>query len=419
MKEIVVLKADKVLKGTIQLPASKSISNRLLILQALNGRDFKIINLSEAEDTVLLSRLLGKIKAQKGPNQLIELDTHNAGSVMRFLTAFLALRPGKWVITGDERMRKRPIGVLVDGLKPLGANIEYLAKLGYPPVLIKGTTLKGKEVIIDPGISSQFVSALIMIGPTLPGGLTLHMAGHPVSQPYIDMTIRIMKSFGINIIKERSYISIPEVIPEPHDFIVEPDWSAAAFWYEAVALSKEADLFLPGLMEESIQGDSVVASIFENLGVHSAFSKEGVRLTRKKLQKNSFSFSFSDHPDIALSVITTCAALGMEGRFEGLKSLTIKESDRLQALRNEFPKLNIHPNPASNDLSNPKIEFSQNVISAPDDVKIDTYGDHRIAMTFAPLAMKLGKITIKDPDVVVKSYPHFWEDMTLTGFKLT
>ncbi|HSN49621.1 MAG TPA: hypothetical protein VLR52_00220 [Bacteroidales bacterium] len=418
MKEIVVSKTDKVLKATIRLPASKSISNRLLILRALIDRDFKINNLSTAEDSLLLGSLLEKIMAQKGPGQLVELDTHNAGSVMRFLTAFLALRPGKWVITGDERMRKRPIGVLVDGLKPLGANIDYLAKLGYPPILIKGTTLKGREVVIDPGISSQFVSALIMIGPTLPGGLTLHMAGHPVSQPYIDMTIRIMKSFGVNIIRERSYISIPETIPEPHDFTVEPDWSAAAFWYEAAALADDVDLFLPGLTEESLQGDSVLAVIFENLGVHSEFSKEGVRLTRKPLELNNFAFSFSDHPDIASTVITTCAALGMEGKFDGLKSLMIKESDRLQALRNELPKLNIHPDAETPDAANPKIEFSPGLMHASGEISIETYGDHRIAMTFAPLALKLGSITIKDPDVVIKSYPQYWEDMQLAGFKL-
>lgn len=416
MRKITVSRKSKILKATINLPASKSISNRLLILRALFGGNFIINNLSTADDTVLLSSLLEKIIAQKSVNQLVELDTKNAGTVMRFLTAFLALRPGKWVITGDERMRERPIGILVDGLKPLGANIEYLSGLGYPPVLIKGTTLKGKEVIIDSSISSQFVSALIMIGSTLPGGLTLHMAGHTVSEPYTEMTIKIMRLFGIRIVRERGFIYVPEAAPQLHEFTVEPDWSAAAFWYEAVSLADKADLFLQGLKKESIQGDAVVADIFENLGVHTEFEDEGIRLTKKEIRGKSFSYNFTDYPDIAPPVIATCAALGMSGRFDGLRGLTFKESDRLQALRNELPKININLLPEAD--GNARIQFASGIPASPDGSSIETYSDHRIAMTFAPLAMALGRISIKDPDVVGKSYPDFWRDMEGAGFEI-
>lgn len=405
------------LQGEISLPASKSISNRVLIIRALSGSDFRIDNLSDANDTVILERLLSLIEQKKGSSSIVEINAGDAGTVMRFLAAYLSRMPGKWVLTGTARMKQRPIGILVDGLKFLGADIEFLGKIGYPPVLIKGKKLSGKEIVVDPEVSSQFVSALIMTGPVIPGGLRMHIAGHPVSQPYIEMTIRLLEYFGVKVTRDRTYIRIPEEKFIPSDFTVEADWSSAAFWYMAAALSSDADILLKGLKRDSIQGDAALADIFSKLGVTSEFVQKGVRIKKKGSPVSSLVYNFNDHPDIAPAVILTCAALGIEGDFEGLESLRIKESDRLAGL---ISALNIPEIEPENYIpGKPQIKFGAGKISFPRGLVLNSSGDHRMAMTYAMLSCVTGNIIIEDADVVQKSYPRFWNDIASLGFKIS
>lgn len=420
MKTITIKKADRNLVGSIRLPSSKSISNRLLIIRALASTDFNIAHLSDSDDTLLLEDLLHKIREHQGRTLMAELDTSNAGTVMRFLTAYLSMVPGKWILTGTERMKQRPIGILVDGLKSMGAQIDYLSKLGYPPIMIHGTSLKGKEIIVDPGISSQFISALIIIGPKIPGGLTLHLSGPAVSFPYVEMTIGLLKDFGIHVVHERCRIFIPEGDYLPCNFTVESDWSAAAFWYEAAALADLVDLELEGLFRKSLQGDSVISDIFRAFNVVTEFTGKGIHLTKSSqpIQENKFKFNFSDYPDIAPAVITSCAMLGLNGIFTGLKSLQIKETDRLLALKTEYEKIGITAETYSTGNLIPAMEISASRIACRPGLQIKTYGDHRMAMTFAPLAILNGNIRIEDPEVVTKSYPGFWNDLVSIGFEI-
>jgi 3-phosphoshikimate 1-carboxyvinyltransferase len=284
--------------------------------------------------------------------------------------------------------------------------------------MIKGKPLKGGEINVDSGISSQFISALLLIAPTLPGGLSIHLQGQTVSFPYIDMTLRLLKYFGIETVKKRNSIFVPEATIKSQNYTVEADWSAASFWYEAAAMADEVDLILEGLQKDSLQGDAILADIFENFGIMSEFLNNGVRLIKVKKKLEGFYFDFSDYPDIAPAVITTCAALGLSGRFEGLKSLRIKETDRLRAMKNEYKKLGLNLEPDSPVDMIPKIEFINPQFKASTDLRIDTYGDHRMAMTFAPLSIKIGAIRIENPDVVSKSYPQYWEHLSSLGFEI-
>ncbi|MCK9218986.1 MAG: 3-phosphoshikimate 1-carboxyvinyltransferase [Bacteroidales bacterium] len=416
MKSIVITKSDKVLRGNLVLPASKSISNRLLIIRALGGKDIDIRNLSDAADTLLLTRLLENIDQTNGLKKVVELDTNTAGTVMRFLTAYLSLQPGHWVLTGSDRMKQRPIYILVEALQSLGASIDYLAKLGYPPILIKGTPFCGSEVAIDPGVSSQFGTALLLIAPYLPHGLVLQYKGPVISSPYIQMTIRLMKYFGARIKAGKTRIHVQQGNYKPRTFLVEADWSAAAFWYEAAVFAEEVDLDLQGLYIDSLQGDSILPEIYQNFGIRTDFTSTGVHLSKTHKKMDGFSYDFTDYPDIAPSVIATCAGLGIRGRFEGLKTLRIKESDRLLALKHEIEKFGSEVEiSVSMDLIQ-SLEFkSMNTRFLPD-LSFESYGDHRMAMTFAPFALKSGRVRIINPEVVAKSYPRFWEHLVELGF---
>ncbi|MCX6286326.1 MAG: 3-phosphoshikimate 1-carboxyvinyltransferase [Bacteroidetes bacterium] len=441
MKSIKIIKPDNLLKGTIQLPSSKSISNRLLIMQALSAEEFKIGNLSKAEDTLLLQKLLNKISSSAGQQDAVELDCSDAGTDLRFLTALLSVKPGRWVLTGTNRMRQRPVGELVENLKQLGAAIEYLGNVGFPPLLIKGRNLKSMELHVNAGVSSQFVSALLLIGPYLSEGLTLHLKGDVVSEPYIDMTVKLMKTFGIKARKWKHMIQLEPGAYTGKKITVESDWSSASFWYQAAALADKADLLLPGFDEKSLQGDSIIASAFTVFGVKSDFLKTRskkaapnesattnspshhlivspftLHLSRHPSRLEGFYYDFTHHPDLALPVITTCAALGLRGRFEGLKTLVIKESDRVRSLTTELQKLGCKLTLTSGDY--PVIEIQPSKLIAKPDVIIDTYRDHRMAMTFAMLALKTGSLRIADPDVVAKSYPGFWGDLESVGFQI-
>ncbi|HPS50440.1 MAG TPA: 3-phosphoshikimate 1-carboxyvinyltransferase [Bacteroidales bacterium] len=418
MKSITLSKMDRSLHGVIPLPASKSISNRLLIIQELCGKPFGISNLSEADDTLLLSGLLREMEHAKPGKQVLSLDTANAGTVMRFLTALLSSRPGRWMLTGSDRMKQRPVGGLVDALISLGAVIDYLGKPGYPPLLVKGTTLKGGTVAIDAGVSSQFISALLMIAPGIPGGLTIKLKGDVVSSPYLKMTIDLMEHFGIRIKSQQNQIRVHPGAYQPKPFTVPADWSAAAFWYEAVAFSARGDLELPGLVPGALQGDAVLAEIYRNFGVHTEFSASGARLTREPVKIDGFYFDFTDYPDIAQAVIATRVGLGIRGRFEGLKSLQIKETDRLRAIKSEIEKLGFECNITARGEALAAMEISPSRHKTIAQPVFETFGDHRMAMSLAPFAMQLGSVRIQNPDVVVKSYPRFWEHLKMTGFQI-
>ena len=455
MKTVRIIKPDKTLKGKIQLPSSKSISNRLLIMQAVSGEKFSINNLSRADDTVILQKLLNTIDMSANQKDAVIIDCSNSGTDLRFLTALLAMKPGRWVLTGSDRMKQRPVGELVDSLKQLGASVEYLGNVGFPPLLIKGRKLGSCDLQINAGISSQFISALLMIGPYLSEGLTLHLKGDVVSEPYINMTVKLIKECGIEITKWKHEIRIEPGPYSGNQFTVESDWSAASFWYQAAALADNVNLELPGLSKKSLQGDSLIASAFTVFGVQSEFgrirpetgksekrkakseeriensheaqaksqepramSEESmgtVKLSKTPSIPEGFYYDFTHHPDLALPMIATCAALGLRGRFEGLKSLAIKESDRVRSLTTELQKLGCKLKLTTGDF--PVIEIQPSKLLQNPDAVIDTYRDHRMAMTFAMLALKTGSIRIADPEVVTKSYPGFWEDLDTMGFK--
>jgi 3-phosphoshikimate 1-carboxyvinyltransferase len=413
-----VTRPEGSLSGTVNLPFSKSISNRMLMMQVLAGENFTIRNLSGADDTLLLEQLLKAVRFREGEKNMTVLDTQNAGTVMRFLTAYLAMVPGKWILDGSDRMKNRPVGELVEALRCLGADIEYVSKLGYPPLIIKGKKLRSETVVVNPGISSQFLSALLMIGPALPDGLRIRMKGEAVSFPYVEMTIRLMKQTGILVKKKGNDLFVPAGSPAPGEYIVEPDWSSASFWYEAAALADEAEIVLAGLMQDSIQGDAALPGIFQNFGVMTEFSEAGATLTRVRKKSDGFYFDFSGHPDIALPVITTCALQGLRGRFEGLKSLRVKETDRIASLKNELKKVGIALDPDYFDDPRPVIDFPAANLKIVPGLHFFSYDDHRMAMTFAMAAMKTGSVVIENPDVVSKSYPGFWGDLESMGFRV-
>lgn len=405
-----ISKDDKSIKGSIQLPASKSISNRVLIIQALCKKKFKINNLSKAQDTQILQNILANHRLQ-----IPVIDAGAAGTAFRFLTAFLATQKGEWILTGSERMLQRPIKILVDTLQQLGANIQYLNKKGFPPLKIKGTKLKSKEIFIDGSVSSQYITALLLIAPCLPNGLKIHLTGNISSQPYIDMTLNIMKYFGVKSKQSNKVITIAKQDYVAKDYFVEPDWSAASYWYEIATLADSVDLQLVGLKKNSLQGDVVIAKIMENLGIKTIFTKQGVKLIRNiNIKSQNFEFDFTDCPDLAQTVIVACAMLKINGKFYGLESLKIKETDRIKALQTELIKFGVvfRKRSETSKSKNGKWNFE------PKKLKVETYDDHRMAMAFAPLALKYGTMKIKNPEVVVKSYPHFWDDLKKVGFEI-
>ena len=418
MKSIVITKPDKTLKGSIRLPASKSISNRILIMNALSGKVKAVKNMSDSADTILLQRHLDNVLQGSFRKKVVEIDAANAGTVIRFLAAFLSLRPGKWVLTGSERMKQRPIGILADALVNLGASIDYLAKPGYPPLLISGHPLKGNEITIDPGTSSQFTSALLLIAPYLPSGLILRLKGKTVSSPYADMTIRLMQLFGSNVKQGKTRIHVRPGSYDCLEYTVESDWSAAAFWYEAAVFADDVDIELLGLQFESLQGDAILPAIYQNFGIRTEFTERGIRLTRVNKKIDGFYFDFTDFPDIAQAVIATCAGIGIRGRFEGVQSLKIKETDRLRAMKNEIEKLGINVAFFGERDLMTALEIKPVKPVFPEGLAFESYGDHRTAMSLAPFAFKTESLRLLNPDVVVKSYPRFWEHLRSVGFEI-
>jgi 3-phosphoshikimate 1-carboxyvinyltransferase len=413
MKTIIVEKIGKGIDTTIELPASKSISNRALIIQSLSKRRFKINNLSEASDTVMLQEILDKIK--KGKENTFNVG--DGGTTYRFLTAYLAFTPGRWFLASSERMHERPIAPLVDTLRQLGAVINYIDKDGFPPLEIIGGTLKGGKVSIDASISSQFISSLLMIAPMLEDGLELTMTTLPVSSPYIKMTLKMMEYFGIKHKMIDNTITIRPQKYKSKEITIEADWTAASYWYEILAFNEDGTLFFPGLQKDSLQGDAIVETIYKTFGIETTFEEHGVRITYNKTKKNmrDISETFLHIPDLAPTLFATCAGVKTKGIFWGLDTLKHKESDRLEAGIKELKKFGIETETTyTNTLYIPRI--IDNPISP---LSIKTYNDHRMAMAFAPLCIPYGKLTIENPDVVKKSYPNFWEDLKKAGFEIT
>lgn len=402
------------IKGKISLAGSKSISNRVLIIQALCKDDFSVSKLANANDTFLLQQLLS--------SENDTLDAGPAGTTFRFLTAYLSLQEGTQILTGSERMKQRPIGVLVDALRHLGANIDYLEKDGYPPLKIHAPENMGtnNSLSIPADTSSQYISALLMIAPVLPDGLSLTLEGEIVSLPYIQMTLKTMEYFGVNHQWEGNTIHIKPQEYEAKPFTVEADWSAASYYYAMAAFAEEVDLELDGLFEESVQGDAVLSEMMESFGVKTTFTSTGVRLEKSGKAEEVFEWDFIECPDLAQTLAVICAGTGTPGLFTGLKTLKIKETDRIKALQNELGKVNSFFSLLPESVSKSKqehylVEGQAQWDTAP---VFATYEDHRMAMAFAPLAMK-GQIKIEEPDVVVKSYPDFWKDIGSLGFEVS
>jgi len=409
----IVRKADKVLKGDIQLPASKSESNRLLVIDALLGSDdLQIENLSTSNDTIVLTRALETLLKLKGTNISVTLDIQDSGTAMRFLTAYASAINVKSLIIGSERMKERPIGILVDTLKEIGANIRYLENEGYPPIVVEGKRIKGGVIDIDATISSQYISALMLMAPKMTNGLIMYLKGDPASLPYIKMTAKIMEHFGIEILMHENAIAIKkQAYSSRAEYIVESDWSAASYWYQMAALSEDVDLFLHGLRKESTQGDSILASLYEQFGVHTEFLENGVRLTKTNNHCQKFEQNFRHYPDIVQTLTCTVAGLNIDGAFSGVNNLRFKETDRIHALHTELKDMGVNL-----DSSDDQIIMKASEIHATRPIR--TFADHRMAMSFAPLAITLGEITIESPNVVNKSYPGFWDDLRKTGFTL-
>lgn len=397
---------DVIIDSSIQLPASKSISNRALILNALSMSSFEIENLSDCDDTNVM------VEAFRSGSNLI--DVKAAGTSMRFLTAFLSIAPGEWIITGTERMKERPIHILVDALSSLGARIEYLGKIGYPPLRIKGTSLDGGEIFLSGDVSSQFISALLMIAPTMNKGLTIHLEGEIISIPYIKLTLGMMAQFGVKTHWEDRIIRIHPEDYKPAHYIVESDWSAASYWYEIAALIDDAQLELKGLFKNSMQGDSKVSELFLDLGIATEFSNNSVILKKTDRKTKKLFHNFVNEPDLAQTFVVTCCMMGIPFMFTGLQSLKIKETDRIEALKAEMKKLGY----VIYDSENSILEWNGERCEPDANPIIKTYEDHRMAMAFAPVAIKTGHINIAEPKVVTKSYPMYWEDLKSVGFKI-
>lgn len=405
---IYAIQSPAKISGCVLLPASKSISNRALILNALSESIYFIKNISDCDDTEVMKQAFSVTKAQT-------VDIGAAGTSMRFLTAYFATMPGEWVITGSERMKNRPIGVLVDALRQIGADIDYEESEGYPPLRIRGRELEGGSITLDGGISSQYISALMMIGPLTRKGLRIKIKGELISKPYVRMTQTLMKEFGAGvtwlldtiIIEKKKYVPV-------FDFTVESDWSAASYWYEIAALADDmGEVELPGLLKKSCQGDAVVAELFEKLGVMTEYTDSGVLLRKTDSAVASFKYNFVREPDLAQTLAVTCALKGIPFFFEGLQSLKIKETDRILALQNELGKLG-YVIVTTND----SVKWEGERCEPDPSLTISTYEDHRMAMAFAPACLVVGELKIENPKVVTKSYPQFWTNLRQAGFKI-
>ena len=405
---------NKDIRGRVNLPLSKSISNRLLMLKAYT-EDFTCSSeISDADDTQLLVSILNTIEKVSGESETV-IDCDNAGTVLRFLLSFLAQRPGTWILTGSERMQKRPIAPLVDALSELGAKIIYLKEPGFPPLQIEGTTLDSASLSVDSSFSSQYVSSLLMLATVLPNGLTINLAGDVVSESYISMTIEMLRKSSVMVQYDTGRIVVQKPTIFSPIFRKEYDWSAAAFWYSVAALSQRADIVLNdiGTPESSCQGDAIVASLFRQFGVRTTIEKQDLLLLKRSFYPSiaRLRLDLRSTPDLVLPVVVTIAGLGLGALITGVSHLEHKETDRIKALINELRALNVAIEYEKDMLV---IHRSQISVHGP----INTYNDHRMAMAFAPLALVVSNLKIRDPQVISKSYPQFWSNLIHLGIEV-
>jgi len=393
----------------IRLPASKSESNRALMIAAYGGFDADFQNLSDAQDTKILCQSLAFCRechsedfvsidtlapssfgmtCLQNPKRIYsrQIDIANCGTAARFLTTYLACHEGTWLLTGTERMKQRPIKPLVDALIKLGADIQYVEKQCFLPLQIHGKPIQGGKVGIDMAQSSQFASSLLLAAPTFPKGLELELHGELNSMPYLDMTLALMRHFGAEVERSERMVKVKPKPYQPTSFMVSSDWSAASYWYEMAAFSEECEIRLHGLSLPSLQGDSIIAEWMKSFGVYTTLFEDGLILTKKPYVKQPLSFDFTDCPDLYPTMAATCAGLQVEAQFTGIENLRLKESDRVEAMKTELIKLGSQP-----------LHFC-------------SHNDHRVVMALAPLALIYGSITFDHPEVVEKSYPRFWED---------
>jgi len=404
-----VSKSDKTLKGSIVLPGSKSVANRALIIDALSYSPYSIENLSDSDDVRVMNQVFN--------SNTNHFDIGHAGTAMRFLTAFLSQIVGEWTITGSDRMKQRPIGILVDALNKLGARIEYLENDGFPPLKIFGSHLKGCVLELDGSVSSQYISALLMIAPTIENGLTLRLKNKITSRSYIEMTLKLMEQFGVQHVWKGNEIRISEQKYKALPFSVEADWSGASYWYQMAVLAEEVDIELVGLTTESLQGDAMIAQWFEQLGIGTVATEKGSMLIKngqplpKYLQLN-----FIENPDVAQTFAVLCVMKQIPFHFTGLETLKIKETNRIAALQDELAKFGVQiTEPAHGELKwDGTFPLEKQTIP-----EIETYHDHRMAMAFAPACQIYGPVAILDPMVVTKSYPGFWDDLKKVGFEIS
>ena len=407
MKKI-KLSFDKFKDSTIYLNSSKSESNRLLIIKALSEKEITIKNLSKANDSVLLKNLLES-------ENLVVWDAQDAGTSFRFLTSFLAIKKEHVVLSGTERMKQRPVKVLVDALNKIGAEILYLENEGFPPIYVKGKINQVKNKLDIPGdISSQYISSLLLIAPLLEKGIEINIEEPFYSRPYVNMTLNLMNSFGIKSEVKGNKISIKNQEFSSGSYIIESDWSAASYWYSILSISDNINnLTLQGLKKKSNQGDSVISELMKSFGVNTQYKEDGIVLTKIKLDTEEIELDFRDCPDLTQTILVVAAYHKIKLKISGVESLKIKETDRLLAMKNELKKIGCDFYEEGNYWI---LEKRSREID--EELSIDTYKDHRMAMAFAPLASKKS-IIINDPDVVVKSYPTYWEDLKKVGFIIT
>ena len=379
----------------ITLPASKSESNRALMIAAYGGFTPDFQNLSDANDTFVLSEALNKAHQDVG-----EINVADCGTAARFLTTYLACRKGRWLLTGTERMKQRPMAPLVDALRVLGADIQYVENEGCLPLRITGKSLTGGKVSIDMTQSSQFASSLLLAAPAFSQGIELELLGSLNSLPYLDMTLAMMRHFSARAERQDRKVVVG---PQPYQkqlFTIEPDWTAASYWYEMAAFSEECEIRLLGLGDpstssgvSSLQGDSIIAEWMQRLGVGTCVENDALVLRKIPFEKSPLCFDFSQHPDLYPTMVATCAGLNVEASFAGLDNLTLKESNRVEAMQSELAKLGHRP------------------------LRFSAHNDHRIVMALAPLALLFGEVVFDHPEVVKKSYPNFWKDASFLSVR--
>lgn len=397
----------------IALTGSKSECNRALIISAASKGTVKVDNMSIAADSVTLDRILKQISSTDPHQQTV--DVGPAGTAMRFLTAYLPTLPGNFLLTGTERMKQRPIGILAEALKAIGAKISYAEKEGFPPLSITGPLPQSKGTVkIKGDISSQYISALLMIAPTLEQGLTLEIEGELTSLPYVNMTLNMLQEAGISHTWDGNNISIKPQPFKAATLVVEPDWSAASYWYSIACLANEAEISLPYLKKKSLQGDSRIRSIMTAFGVQTATTTTGITLSSSTTDFTDTVLDLKDCPDLAQTIIVCAAALKKNLSFTGLETLKIKETDRIKALQNELAKIGV-------TLTENNLIYTLNCdgLHFPDRVTFGTYEDHRMAMAFAPLSLLIKEVVLEEMDVVEKSYPDFWKDLSKAGFTVS